>query len=904
VTRKILSTLVATLVAFALFPAFGAQASAPGFARLTQNSTLLPGTNVQTAIQVFATTVPVNHVQFDLPTGQNKVAIGSATITPPDGWRVTKRVLGSNQTLIFRGGTIAPNANLTFAFPIDAPAPFDSDLSGTYNVSLSGDNGMTSQQAFPGPSNTPSSGTLTQTIKVLQVVEDVLLSPAGVLDTTGTGGQKGLSIRTAIRNFALSPLTVKPTLVSREGNSAGTEKIPAADTAGGPTTTVIPAGGSASFTWKEIELGPHGRTITGAPANRSISFNAGGNAVYAESTSKSASALPQQLPFTVQVSPSLPASGFKNLDPTLVAGGRNQTITVTATKQGVPALNLANGTLKFGPATLELAAPVSYPADGGHEMKLTFTGFVPATVPDPNDPTKTVSADGRYQAEFQFNGEDENNAAFVSPAIRPQDFFITIDSIGPIISVVLDPARTLDGDGAPQEAFKKGDSVTVTGAIDDSRASLVVELVPNVGATIPVAVSRTPATRGDSFIGQVKADFDTRATEVEGRGTGADRAGNTGDGFSGKFVVDNSAPDLTFGRTMSLEELSTLGTREAVPAAILVRFAEDGPAIKGGCNPQQYKIDGTQAVREVRYSDGSPCKPGERGPQGNDANGSPKTPSNERILVLAAPLGQDQAPSVTYTPIEGDRVKDRAGNFALRKAIDTVVGIVPPLPEIVQVYRNTATATADKPCGTAEAKCEEAYYDNGEDAYYTRFGGNDPIIQVDGARTGYRIEVLDAQGAIVGTSLFDASGPYVRATIPATDGAYKLFVRFVNAAGAGKAEPLTLVLDQVSPTIAKIVKSDLAGGKAQVAVTMSEFIPGGSNFKEDWLVVERLADGDRFIYPPDRVDGGAGTTRTMTVSLRNVGKYETVEYFFVPDEGKQRYFDRAGNTLADTAKPI
>jgi hypothetical protein len=854
VKRKLISIIATAALAFALFPAV-AHASAPGYARLASGVNLLPGNAQEMAIAVQATTTPVNHVQISFPTGMNGLAISSQPITPPSGWTAETRVLGQNQHLIFRGGSIGIGGTTTFSFLADAPRPLNSDQPGIFDVALSGNNGQSSQQATPAPG---SNGTLTSTIRILETFDVSAIEPAGVRDGSGTGGQE-IQIRTGIRNHALSSVVVTPTLVSRQGNSNGTEQITA------PSDQAIGGnGGTGNFVF-DVTLGP----ATSSTGDRSIAFNAGGR-------SEGATALGHSLPFQVQVAPTL--HNVANLQPRTVAPDRIVTFNADVEKRGTPTLRLTGGSLEFAQTVADFQGPLDL-ATGTNTGTMTFQGLV-------------RGEDGSHGTTFKLEGVDSNDAPF-SQTLTP-NLPITIDGLAPIIS--LDVRLPLDGDGRPQEKAKTGDTITITGHIDDRNASLdFVQLQPDRGTAIAVDVTRViDPLGGDRFVGRIQAPFDLNATSFVAAAQGTDQAGNVGQGFSDERIeIDNFAPELVFGRTMEIDELKSIRTNDRVFAGIEVQFEDANDTLKGGCNPLSYRVDGEQVVNSVRYTDGSPCVPGERGP--SDA------PNSSRFLLLSVPIHPDAQPAVTYEPVPGDRAKDGAGNFTDLTRIDTVTGIAPPLPEIVTVFRNTTGHSADNPCDPSAGRCEQAYYDRDEDAFYTRFGGSDPVLQIGGARTGYRMEVLNEAGVVLNFADFDVSGAYVRAPILALDGEYVRKVRFINAAGIpGPTIDVTLVLDTVRPTITDV--SSLGGVLGNsVTVTMSELVPGGSNYSEDWVVVERLANGNRFTYPPDSVSGSAGT-RTLTVSPRGVGSYETVEYAFIPGSGKERYFDRAGNTLADTLR--
>ncbi len=841
-TRKLAALAITTLLLLGLLPAT-AFASAPGTARLTQGASVLPGTAAY-GIEVAATLTTINAVRIDLPAGEAGVKNSADPITPPAGWTATKRSTSTGaESIFFRGGSIGAGSKTVFSFPASVAAPLDRDVAGTFIVALSGDGGKTSQNATL-PLN---GGSLKTTVKVLSVETIAPTAPAGVTDGTGTNGQD-ITYTTSIKNHAQLPLVVTPSLSVRQGSNSTSDSIGTPT----PASTSIASGATSSFSFP-VKLAK-------ASSTRDLTFSGGGSA-----TDGAATAIGKPSGFQSQLAPTLELSG---LSPKLVRPNTNVTFSVDAAKKGVPAVNLTSGSLTFADTTANMTA-TSF-GENAQSGKLAFSGTV-------------AGKDSDYPVSVSLAGTDANGAPF-SQTVSLSDK-ITIDGLAPVVT--LDVSLPLDGDGRQQEQAKTGDTITVNGTIDDTGAKLdFVELRPNVGPAISVPVTLAQG----KFTGQVKAPFELAATTFTASGRATDRAGNSGEGGSAVYTIDNVAPALVGPAvTVQQSDIPSLGNTEDVPAIVQVQFTDNGD-LKGGCDIKQYAVSGN-AVNKVTYSDGSTCVPGAAGPAGE--------PDNFRLLFLTKPIKRDETPSVTFTAIAGDRPKDGAGNFAANKVIDTVSGIAPIIPELVAVFRNTATATADSKCDPAAGRCEKAFFDSTDKAYYTRFGGTDTIARFSGARAGYTVEVLDQDDNLLLSAPVSTFTSDIQIPLGVTDGSYVRKLRLVNSAGIkGGTLAFTVALDQVAPVIDSVGAATSGATGTTATANFSEKIVAGTDFSFDWNVVELLDNGSRRYYSPDKVSG-SGASRTATFTPQDITKFETLKYDFQEDGGGARYEDRAGNLMAD-----
>ena len=538
------------------------------------------------------------------------------------------------------------------------------------------------------------------------------------------------------------------------------------------------------------------------------------------------------LDIVIQARPTLGMATSSFAPRTVNTGPQAKTFTATLNKTGTQALSLGSGELSFCGNAVALNTPVNF--SGGNAGVGVSWG--PAVVSGP---------DGPCDGAFTFAGVDDNDAPFTASFSVAQ--LLTIDSVAPTITV----NATLP---SGQTAAKNGDRVNVTCVVDDADARVdFVEIRPNVGDPIATSCGASPTV-----------SFAAGATSFVVAAQVTDTAGNTGGGVSPQQLIDNLAPVFDFAMTLSLRQ-------------IRVTFS-DNAIVSGGCDPSSWST--SSLVVEVRNDNGS-----------GDAACS-NAVNNSRILVLAQDLpSSDDQPNVTFTkrPVTTSPVRDGAGNQAATATVRAVVGIDPPLPDIVAVYRNTADASSR----------ESATFD--DDRYWTRFGGDDLVVEFAGARSGYSVEIVDGQGNVLRrepVTFPDSGNPEARIPIGTSEGEYVRGLRLVSANGLRSATAtLRIVLDRTLPLITGATKT----ASTSVDVAFSEKIWEGTDFAFDWLPYENVADaeGGRQYYNVDRVSG-TGASRTLTVStFANHGPFGGAEYLLISGNGV-RYRDRAGNQLPDT----
>ena len=834
--RKLTAMAVATLLAFAILPVVAASAAVTGTARITQAKEGFPGAR-DMAIQVTNTQNllggAANYVEVVLPPNFSQAACPAS---PAGSWVCSVvTAAGGGQTLVFQGGPLAQGGNFTFPFSVQANRPASADATGRFRVYLSDNLGAALTEAQP-----TGAGALDGVIRILELLQGSLsaTTPAGVADQTGTAGQQDLTYQAVVRNHARNAVPVTVAMASNGD-----------DTFDGPRTLSAAGLGAQTPFLFSLDLG----TTTGS--TRAATFTAA-------ATAANATAQNAQRGFTVEAAPLVTPVRNTFSHPVISSDdGLTYTFRINANKVNLPGIDGLDGTLAFACATVDLASPASLARNAQNGVELSYGPFV-----------MCPAADGTYDARFTFTGTDDNGKAYAQTVDLTN--LIEIDNLAPVVN--LDDLLPPDG----QEQVKDGDSITVSGSVNDTvqRAPLeYVELQSTNGARIPVTVTTTSSGTGYTFTGTATVDGLGDYGQLFAVAEACDRADNCGGSTSTALDIDNVLPGLVDPGRVIQEARYDGGTNPVIEVAFDERFDA-----RGGCDLTHWRVSGNRVVTAVLYSDGTPCVRNGESPAGDDI----------RILVVreanGAGMDRDATPQVTYMPQSTplsleDAVTDGALNEALEKAVQTITGIAPPAPDLTRVLRN----------GGAEVATLD------EDVYWTRFGGNDAILEYAGFRSGYLVQVLDGAGNVLRTEEADGS---VVIPIGTTDGRYPRAVRLVNTSGlTGEATPLTIALDTVA---AGLTTTSYVPGTA--TATFNEKLWTGSNFSRNWFVREfnpgyepGYDDARYFTYRPDRVDGNEAADRSLTITLPGNGGYAGVQYLFSASEGNARYVDRAGNVTGD-----
>lgn len=585
---------------------------------------VLPGAARPFSVKVSNGTAgePVDYVSVALPASAAGISVSDTAVSAPAGWTVQVVDTASVQALKFKtaGAGIARGASLDFAFPAEVAAPAGGDRSGAFVVGISSDDGKTVSDA---------PGSLSTTVRVLEVTSQRAVAPAGVTDQSATAGQS-ITYDVTVRNHASAGLTVTPQLTS--GGPDTITPAPAATLASGAShtfgfpVTLGTTSGTRTMTGSATSTGAQAVSATGSLAVQTRALIALAKASFSPQHVQSAAPI-----------------GY--------------TFRVQANKTGDPALSLSSCTLSFANTTTGLTGgPLSF-AEGIASQELTFVT------------TSVTGAEGVYDATVTCTGMDANN--------KPESYIVTLDKVVSIDNTL--PVVTVNALGIPsgQDALKNGDAITIKGTAEAAGALDFVQLRTDRGQVIACA---NPSRSADSFSCSVPAGsvtFEPGTTAVHAEAQVTDKAGNIGAGSGPDVVVDLSKPALHFAET---------GVGDGLGDQVRVQFDESpqGRVIRGGCAADHWTVKG-HTVLEVRYSDGSVCLPGQSGPAG--------APDNYRLLMLADSVDTDETPDVAYRPstLSSDNVRDGAGHLADPVTITAVTGIVPGLPDIMAVTRTDQT---------------------------------------------------------------------------------------------------------------------------------------------------------------------------------------------------------------------
>lgn len=874
-TKSFGALLVAALFV-ALLPALPAAAAPTATAELTAGTNVFPSADGDT--RDFTIDVAnsgglgdeaVTDVRVVLPTNSAGVSLTDDLGSPPSGWSV-RSVRGPSglEVLLYEADDglfpgIQPGNSEAFTFPAAVERPQNSEEDGPFDVSVSSDG-----SDFE-PATAPDDGTLTTTVEILEVLNDVAVrAPEGAADGSATAGQT-VTVGYSVRNHAIDTVSVSGELASSDTSAATPSSPVVLDVPGDPS--------DATLFEHSVSTNPD------ISNNTQVTFDASATSSGADAEQNPSGVLEIQVPSLINLDED-------SFEPTSVRSGigtAQTQFTIDASKNGTPNLTISDGSLSFATTSATLI-------DGPYELSGGSTTLTFET----SDPIS--GAGGLHDVDFSFPDVEDSNGFVDSHALTLADL-IEIDDIAPDLTVNVEIPEG-------QDAVKNGDNIRVYGEIvgDDAMVDeLEVVLTPDVGEQTTVPVSTTETETGFTYEGTVEADFeDGRADDSEeeqqdpsnpfaksftASASVVDDAGNEGGASTSvsdtgvELTVDNVIPFLSSpGRT---------GRDDNGNTVIRIEFEDNHPLednIAGGCDPSLYRIDGRPGrVSEVRGADGGPC---------SDTEGD----SGTRFLVMDEQLREDADPPVTYDPRfvdlnDATPAHDGAINNAVLETIQTVVGLAPAPPEIIEVTRNDGA---------------EAAYNDGE-GYWTRFGGDDLTVTFGGFEDGYTIQVLDENGNVlnekeltrnkIGETNEDAPGETGEDTIVVpigdTDGDYVRRLRFLSdntEAPAGVPEEITVNLDQVAPSIASLARSG-----QEVTVNFDDQLIAGTNFDSDWYGAELNDEGERIWRgASDVATTSDPSQRILTFNFDDPSTFDAAQYL-ITGQDSVRYEDRAGNLMPD-----
>lgn len=796
----------------------------------------------------------------------------------PTGW--TFRITADGEAL-FRGGSLANDSPAQFSVLATSGRP-GIDTPRDWGVEISSDDGATGSLVNVTPKE---AGSLTTTIRVLEVHSVAVTAPPGVTDGTATAGQKGLTVSTQVENRGSGLLTVTPALTSSATDDVITS----------PANQNIGAGNTHQFQFL-VDLGS-------STADRTYTGDA--SATGADGVSATTAT-----PLVVQ-SPAI-FSGA-NLAPIASNSGSSRTFTMQLTKSNPPTVTLNTVRLSFasseGPAFDTVAPTPITIGPGAQSQQLVFNSV---TIPGIG-----TMPHADYVPTLTLSGKDGNGAS-LSQSFNIGGFTIdnTVPAVGPTLS---GPPSQKDPSGAP--VVKNGDTLTFGGsikrnseatAVADPTAKIVYCELVRTGAdgveVIPrINVLSNCTNGGGSITGSfTPADLGVAGGSVRLAVGAVDDAGNSncGPGFgsttnvcaapalSAPISVDNVTPRIDANKTATgcgpvATGAAGVGTCDDF-RTVVVELTEP---VKGDFGASDFRVAGNDVLAAE-----STC--------------TATTFCGRVILRLATALASDDAtPSVQYAFAGGvgrSQPKDGPAHpFLSPQALNAKDGIVPDLP--------TLTTVSQKWVDDNGIGAEESFGAQGGDKYYTN--DSTPTFTLAGVGIGYiGIIALDTNGtgnyepgldAVVGECISEGSSVACTSADLGSAGTKALVIASKDASAnlsrgrggdlAGKnGRPVTLELDGTAPT-AKTFTS----GLAMIDLTLSELIPRGRNQINDWRAFRLVGQSQRRIGLS--AVSGSGDTRSLRVNDTEYRADAKLVRYVYDGPPSQRYRDRAGNPLADFA---
>jgi hypothetical protein len=850
VKRKIIATMTATLLTVALLPMATALANVNSASELVLGRQVFPANNQVFSIRVNNTEQPGPIPGQPTLGGGDPIRFVSIVLPSSDGIHHASEVepvngwdiqkIDNGSLQVIRFVGGTINPGSNFTFPFRV----------NVGPPLRGDQGgffdvrVSSDAEGSELRRTTETGAgLTTLIRTLQITDLFPASPPLAIspfrDMT-SGGQ--VVYQANLRNHARSEQVVSATLTSNQG----------ADEIEQPGPVGVPAQGQASTT---IPI-----TVS-APSDRNHTFTL-------QASSERSSVDPAQDVYRV-LGPADLTLNASQFAPTTIQTRtpRTWTFTIPVQKTGTPGLNFDSVTMSFAGNNISCSSQGFDRGAASRTLECSASGL--------------VGDHGLHDVTFTFDGTDDNGVDFFFE--RTFDDLLRIDNVLPLI--------TFDAIGLPngQTAGKSNDQVSVSGTIDPGEGGSdveiqFVELRSTAGDVVEVNVTRS----GNNFSGTATLNFpaaeDTDSETFRAVGQVRDEALQIGFGQRPTEIFDDVEPRIDPPAHVVQQEI--FGSNPAIMV-----FIDETHELHGGCNTGLWRVQGN-TVTGVRYSDGGEC----------GVDDDPE--DNVRVLILQNDVGPTGTPEATYDPWllppnalqdgipRQGRLRDGAINRTATTVFDTISRILPGVPDLVRATRAGGEETAPLD----------------EDAFWTRFGGNDLELTVAGIHAGWAVEVLDENGNVVREREAETSGEIsvivpIGNVSPGQEQAFERAVRFTNDVGDGEAQPFTVMLDRILPTIANATRTQ-QGDIHTVEVTFNEKIWNGDENAADFFVWEHRDDEDsqedRWWYAVDKVTS-AGRSDSWTLEIEGMrgDPFGSAEYQMVRPNG-ERLEDRAGNLMLNT----
>lgn len=845
-------------------------------AKITTSTDLAPGANTM-KFDVKNTSDPSHVIDYVRIYQPANIALSAAVA--PAGW--TASTLSDDNSILFKPtvGGLPGGATLTFGVTATTAAPV-SDRLQNWSVATR----FTGADRTLYPARAAAAGDLTTVVRVLKVTTTP--SAPSFTPAPGTPTATALQFTTGQDNRLLTYT------VEYVGSGNPATVAAALTTSGGDTwTATSTALGSATKTATLDVPVKFGGVGTGRVMK--VSAMASGNGVTADAPKVDTAKFDVQSAFAPTQAAALTPTVLTN-----TTGAQTFTLKVSNTGDSIGKLDVANTALSFtriGATGTNFTVPLKTPQDVAKSSTLapsttlTFEGGVP-----------TGFLDGSYDIALTYGKWDNHGALATGSLPVVQD--LLIDTLFPkVTGLTLAPADGARAGSAGElvtaanantersYVFTRGDTLNFAGTVDTDATGVtcVIEWTDSTVAEIGSSDAECEIGDGNALTGSYDVLLTPPgATAARLVVTVEDAAGLTGVNTSAPALLDLTAPRIGTSVASLLgvelpEELAKgagrtgcAGLAAPCTAARTLTVTFDEPVV-GGFGPADFTVvsASTNVVHPVTSVIGA------------DATRYTTTAT----LIVSNVFGEDTTPVVTYLRLptsSATAVADAAGNILSLLPATIADGIAPRHPVLSKVQNKDAVGG-------------EFWTNNNETDFVVTGlspGHSATVLLDDGNAT--TPDTMLCSGA--SDDLVDLDGVTCTGTLPATDGAYVVYVLATDKAGNSSIEsptaPVrhTVQLDTVVPTLtsAQLVSD---GGGEYLLVTFSEPIASGTDNPADWRFYETVS-GAGFVIT--RVSAFNATQRRLDLGPHDPYTSGSTLGLTYDPPASSAYADRAGNTVA------
>lgn len=208
-----------------------------------------------------------------------------------------------------------------------------------------------------------------------------------------------------------------------------------------------------------------------------------------------------------------------------------------------------------------------------------------------------------------------------------------------------------------------------------------------------------------------------------------------------------------------------------------------------------------------------------------------------------------------------------------------------PAPDLASVYRETSGS---------RSTWEDATLSGG--VHWTRKGGDDVVVKLGNARTGYTLKIYDGGMQLLRAEAVSLCDPFVSVPLGTGEGYYNRVFVYSTQSAEGPSSRAAFGVDTTPPVVASQVRTS----DTTVDVTFSEALHSGRNYASDWYASASFDYGTSWTAATSVDDVNAQTRRVhFDPTALAGGAFNGVDYLLSGDES-DRYRDPAGNVVANT----